>query len=238
MEILLQILFLGDNKILCQCSYLHTKASNMKKQISLLLISLGVTGLLFAQPKPKPKQSSQSEMDRQMAEAMKDMSPEEQAEMKKMMGQVMPELMQKNTTISDNPAFSDNKLLIPKKDIVYINSIPKKIFTKTDITTSTASLFSKLMLKAAPEEKTIINKIIAKEKKGTGMMGASVTAFIQGHSQAAMGLAMKAVLANPDNPVYQNNLAAILSQSGYPEKAIPYLRKLQQQFPGNSTVLE
>ncbi len=202
-----------------------------------ILFSLPFSMISYSQTKPKPRQNAQSEMEKQMAEAMKDMSPEEQAEMKKMMGNVMPELMQKNTTVADYPAFTDNKMLIPKKETTYINSIPKKIFTKTDVTSTTSSLFGKLMLKAAPEEKSIINRIIAKEKKGSVLMGAAITAFIQGHSQAAMGLAMKAVQANPDNLIYQNNLAAILSQSGYPEKAIPYLRKLQQQFPGNSTVL-
>lgn len=188
---------------------------------------------------PTPKQPSQTDMNKMLEDAMKaeGMSKEEQAEMKKMMGDVMPAMAQKNNSMAGYTEFSNNKVLIPKKDIAYINSIPKKAFTKADVTTNVLQLYNKLMLRSDPAEKAIINKVLAKEKKASALMGASITAFLQGHSQAAMGLAMKAVQTNADNPIYQNNLAAILSQSGYPEKAIPYLRKLQQQFPGNSTVL-
>ena len=52
-----------------------------------------------------------------------------------------------------------------------------------------------------------------------------------------MALSMKAIKADPKNVIFQNNLAAILSQSGYPEKAIPYLKKLSIRFPDNGTVL-
>lgn len=67
-------------------------------------------------------------------------------------------------------------------------------------------------------------------------MAAASTAFLMGHRPAAAGLAMKAVLADPASLVYQNNLAAILTQTGYPEKAIPYLNTLRQVKPGNSTL--
>jgi tetratricopeptide (TPR) repeat protein len=60
--------------------------------------------------------------------------------------------------------------------------------------------------------------------------------MMQGHRLAALGLAMQAVIAKPVNLNYQNNMAALLTENGYPENAIPYLNTLQQLVPGNSTV--
>ena len=193
--------------------------------------------LTFAQPGKKPveKPPTPSEMDKAMEEAMKGMSPEEKAEMQKMMKTVMPDMEKKPG--SDVVPFTDNKKLIPTKDVNRINSIPKKIFTDADVISNTAILYNKLMVKIPTSEKAIITSVLAKAKNGSALMEAAITSFMQGHNPAAMGLAMKAVQADPKNMNHQNNLAAILSQSGYPEKAIPYLQKLSTQFPGNSTVL-
>jgi len=45
------------------------------------------------------------------------------------------------------------------------------------------------------------------------------------------------VQSDPANPNWQNNMASLLTQYGYPEQAIPVLQKLKNQFPQNSTVL-
>ncbi len=205
----------------------------MKKYLlvyTLLLIMVAA----FAQTKPKPKEKSLSEMDKAMEDAMKGMSEEEKVEMRKMMKDMMPEMAKKP---GSDVSFTDNKKLIPLKDVKRINSISKKIFTDADVTANTSLLYSKLMAKISPSEKTIITNVLAKTKKGSALMEAALTSFLQGHNQAAMGLALKAVQAEPKNVTSQNNLAAILSQSGYPEKAIPYLKKLSRQFPTNGTVL-
>lgn len=202
---------------------------------SVLLLFMGAA---FAQTKPKPKQEkppAQSEMDKAMEEAMKGMSPEEKAEMRKMMKGVVPEMEKKPG--SGVVSFTDNKSLIPAKDINRINSIPKKIFTDADVSTNTALLYNKLIAKLPAPEKAIITNVLAKARNGSALMEAAIVSFMQGHYQAAIGLSLKAVQIEPKNTTYQNNLAAILSQSGYPEKAIPYLKKLSIQFPDNSTVL-
>lgn len=210
----------------------------MKKYLlaSILLLAMGAA---FAQPGKKPvakeKPLTQSEMDKMMEDAMKGMSEEEKAEMRKMMKTVMPEMEKKPG--SDVVPFTDNKKLVPAKDVNRINSIPKKLFSDADVSTNTALLYSKLMAKIPASEKAIITSVLAKAKDGPTLMEAAITSFMQGHNQAAMGLAMKAVQAEPKNMNHQNNLAAILSQSGYPEKAIPYLKKLSTQFPTNGTVL-
>ncbi len=212
------------------------KSTTILLSIFLLLISSGVE----AQTKPRPKQNppSKAEINKMMEDVLnaEDMSKEEREEMKKMMKEVMPALTNKKTNTADYGVFTDNKQLIPKRDAARINAIPKKAFTDADVTATTTNLYNKLMLRAKANEKSIIATVIAKEKKGSSLMAAAVIAFLQGHNQAAMGLAMKAVLADPKNINYQNNLAAILSQSGYPEKSIPYLNKIHQQLPGNSTI--
>ena len=210
----------------------------MKKYLlaSILLLFIGAAIAQPAKkPVPKTKHPAQSEMDKAMEDAMKDMSEDEKAEMRKMMKSVMPELEKKPG--SDLVPFTDNKKLLPKKDITHINSIPKKIFTDTEASANTALLYSRLMAKIPVSEKAIMTNVLAKAKNGSSIMEAAITSFMQGHHHAAMGLAMKAVQAEPKNVIYQNNLAAILSQSGYPEKAIPYLKKLSTQFPANGTVL-
>jgi tetratricopeptide (TPR) repeat protein len=200
--------------------------------IALLFLSLGE---IMAQTKPKEKPPTQSEIDKMMDDATKDMSDEEKAEMKKMMKGMMPEMTKKPGSVA--VSFSDNRTLIPPKDINRINSIPRKIFTEADVTSNTALLYGKLIVKIPASEKAIITNVLSKAKNGSAIMEASVTSFMQGHNQAAMGLALKALQADPKNANHQNNLAAILSQSGYPEKAIPYFNKLSRQFPDNSTVL-
>lgn len=197
--------------------------------------------LSIAQTPKKPAKSqqkppTQSEMDKMMEEAMKGMSPEEKAEMRKTMKEIMPALNETNTKTADYPEFSNNKLLLPAKDVVRINSISNKLLLQSDVVNATTILFNKVMANAPAAEKTIINKVIAKEKKAAALMAASIIAFLQGHNEAAIGLSMKAVLSDGTNLIYQSNMAAILTQCGYADKAIPYLRKLLQQQPGNSTL--
>ena len=206
----------------------------MKKYILIPLLVL-LMSIGFAQTKPKAKAPPLSEMDKAMEEAMKGMSEQEKAEMRKMMKSVMPEMAKKPGAAV--VAFTDNKKLIPAKDVSRINSISKKIFTEADVSSNTALLYSKLIIKIPTSEKTIITTVLAKATNSSSIMEAAIISFMQGHGQAAMGLALKAVQADPKNVNHQNNLAAILSQSGYPEKAIPYLKKLSAQFPSNSTVL-
>lgn len=207
---------------------------------SLLLIScLVLCEISFAQPGKKPipkeKSPSQTEVTKMMEDAMKDMSEEEKTEMRKMMKNVMPEISKKPGSVAGT--FTDNKMLVPAKDINRINSIPKKLFTEADINTNTSLLYSKLIAKIPVAEKSIITKVLSHSLDGSSLMSTATTALLQGHYQAAMALAMKAVQSDPKNAVFQNNLAAILSQSGYPENAVSYLKKLCLQFPGNSTVL-
>lgn len=212
------------------------------RSLTLLLLLWALAPAISAQTKPAPKKPpvghtpSKSEMDRMMEEAMKGMSKEEQEEMKKMMKRVQPAMEKMVNTTADYPEFTDNLELVPSRDQERINTIGKKSFSPAELQQNTLTLYNKLMVNAPADEKTIINQVLAKQKKADVLMAAASTAFLMGHRPAAAGLAMKAVMLDGKNLVYQNNLAAILTQTGYPEKAIPYLNTLRQQKPGNSTL--
>jgi len=171
-----------------------------------------------------------------MQEAMKGMSKEDQEEMKKMMKSVQPAMDKMMNSTADYPEFTDNLQLVPAKNQSKITNIGKKSFSPAELQQNTLALYTKLMINAPAEDKTIVNQVVAKHKKADVLMASATTAFLMGHRPAAAGLAMKAVLADGKNIVYQNNLAAILTQTGYPEKAIPYLNTLREIKPGNSTL--
>ncbi len=204
--------------------------------IFLLLMS---SVLAFGQPvkKPAEKPPTQSEMDKMMEDAMKGMSEEEKAEMRKMMGNVMPAMMEQNSKMADYPEFTSNKQLVPKKDIVRINAIPKKMLTQVGIVPYVTNLYNKIMTKGDAAEIAIVKNVIAQSPKANDLGSAAILCMMQGHPQAAMALSMKAVQSAPSSVNLQNNMASLLTQYGYPEQAVPVLQKLRNDFPENSTVM-
>ena len=217
----------------------------MKKYFFTLTI-LFAASIAFAQPgkKPAAKQKSspqkapaQKEMDKMMEDEMKGMSEDEKTEMRKIMKTVMPSLQEHNDKIADYPEFTSNKQLVPKRDLPRINSIPKKKLLQQDMAAYAATLFNKIITRGDAAEVALAKKIIAQNPKPNAIGGAAVLCMLQGHPQAAMALSIKAVQADPSNANWQNNMASLLTQYGYPEQAIPVLQKLKNQFPRNSTVL-
>jgi tetratricopeptide (TPR) repeat protein len=218
-----------------------TIMKNLLGTILILVLSVLVS---VAQPATKPKQkpaatnTSQPDINKMMEEAMKgeNMSPEEKEQMKKMMKDVLPDIIGQGKTV-DYPNITDNKQFMPAKNAAAIAAIPKRKLTVADIRLYTSDLYSKLMSKVDAEEATIIKSIIAKTTKARDLNIAAVFCMLQGHAQSAMAISMKAVQADPSNIVLQNNMAAMLTQYGYPAQSIPVLKKIVAETPGNSTVL-
>ncbi len=212
------------------------------KKISLLFCGLFLAGLLAqAQPgkKQKNQPAAQPDMNKLLEEAMKSegMSKEEQEEMKKMMKGVMPALEEHNNTTADYPEFTSNRELLPSRDPVKINAAKKKKISQPEISGYAASLCNKILAKADPAETALIKQVLARSPNARDLAAAAVLAMQQGHPELALALSMKSVQAEPANPVYQNNMASLLSQYGFPELAIPVLQKLRNEYPLNSTVL-
>lgn len=213
----------------------------MKKYLLVIGILILVCQAIFAQPRPKPKtaktQPSQPDMNKLMEDAMKDMNPAEKAEMKKMMGGMMPALMEHNAKTADYPAFTNNKELLPKKSVVKLNNLLKKKLSSLEVAPYAGNLYTKLITNGDPAEIAIIKSIIAKAPTAAQLESAAILCMLQGHPQAAMAIAAKSVQADAGNLNGQNNLASLLTQYGHPEKAIPLLNKLADDAPSNSTVL-
>lgn len=202
-----------------------------------------ISAAAIAQPGKKPaqqKQPSQADINKMMEEAMKGegMSKEEQEQMKKMMKDIMPAMQENNATIADYPTFDNNKKLLPPKATAKIAAAnAKKALTKTEVSAYATGLYNKLMAKADPAEAALIKKILAQTPKASDLGAATVLAMLQGHPEAALALSMKAVIADPSSLTWQNNMAALLTSYGHPEHAIPILKKLEDDLPLNSTVL-
>lgn len=207
------------------------------KKIFLTILSFQLVTVTISQSRPKQKPPTQSEMNKQMTEAMRGMSPEEQAEMRKMMKEIMPALNEKSARMAEYPDFSSNQMLVPKKDVSAIAAISKKKVTQAEMSGYAGNLYSKIMSKGEAAEIALVKSVIAKAPKANDLGNASILAMMQGHPQAAMALSMKAVQQDPQNVNAQNNMAAMLTQYGYAEQAMPVLEKLKNQFPKNSTVL-
>lgn len=215
----------------------------MKHYFLLLLLAAPLL-YLQAQPDKKPAKpatssSPQPDMNKMLEEAMKaeGMSKEEMEQMKKYMQNIMPGMNEMNAKTADYPEFSNNSQLIPKKDAARMSNMSKKALAKTEVGSYANNLFTKLMTKGDPAEIAIVKKVISMTPKAADLGTAAVLAMLQGHSQAAMALSCKAVTADPSNFNWQNNMAALLTSYGYPEQAMPLLRKLQNDLPVNSTVL-
>ncbi len=195
----------------------------------------------FSQPVKKPVKkentSQQTQMDKAMEEAMKGMSEEEKAEMKKMMGAVMPALTDHNNKTASYPEFTRNAQLVPAKDVAKIRAASAKKLTQAEMSAYAANLYNKIMAKGDAAEIALVKKAIAQSPKANDLGKAAIVCMMQGYPQAAMALSMKVVQTDPANTNWQNNMASLLTQYGYPEQALPVLQKLNNQMPGNSTIL-
>jgi Flp pilus assembly protein TadD len=185
----------------------------------------------------KPKQPSKAEMDKMMDDAFKKagMSKEDAAAMKEVMkdqGNKPP--AQQPVNLDD--ILKDNKQLVPAKNTAKINGV-KKQYTATEVTSTVNSMYTKLLAKGDAAQIAMAKKAMAVAKTCTALMDAANTAILQGQPHTALLLSLKAVQTCSSNLVAQNNLAAMLTQYGYPEQAIPFLQKLNAEDKGNSTVL-
>ncbi len=209
----------------------------MKQLFCFFFLAFLIAAQLPAQVKPKPNsQPKKTDAEKMMEEMMKDsgMTDEEKEIMKDVFKGMSPD---KTTPSAAQADFTDNKSLIPAKDAARIRSINLRSLSDNEIATQANTMYSKLMAKAPSADKSLINTTLTKAKSAAALRSASVIALLQGQNIASMALAMKSVSAEPGNVNNQNNLAAVLTQSGYPEKALPILYKLQNQLPANSTVL-
>lgn len=205
--------------------------------LSLLLLCVNLFAQNLSSNTSKKGNPSVSEMQKKMEESMKDMDPDEKAELQKMMKGMMPAMTEPSEAMFVYADFETNAQLVPKKDRARIAAIPKQKVTAATIGTYASNLYAKIMAKGEPQEIALIKSVLTKAITASDLNNAAILAMAQGHPQTAMALSMKAVQKDQTNTNFQNNMAALLSQYGYSEQAIPILDKLIIDFPYNSTVL-
>jgi tetratricopeptide (TPR) repeat protein len=212
----------------------------MKKNIAvlqgLLLLCLCVT----AQKKPAPKgPPSPAAINKMMEQQLKKggiKGPEADA-FKEAMNGMMTISKEDIGVIDVYEDFADNKLLLPERQTARIKTIAATYSSDEEVAGAAKKMYEKLVLKLPAGEKSEITRIVSAYNNAGSLHSAAVTALLQGRRQVALGLALKAVGLENDNLVYQNNVAAILTENGYPENAIPFLRKLNREVVNNGTVL-
>ncbi len=204
----------------------------MKKIITLCLLCAFVGNLQAQKPKT-PKATTADDMKAIMKQA--GMSKEEM----KMVKEVMGANINKPSTQSaanGEELFTKNSQLIPAKNAAKIASI-KNNYSNAEATAAINNLYTKLLAKGDAKQIAMAKKAMQVATTPTALLDASTTAMLSAQQHTALLLALKAAQQNPINAVAINNVAALLTQYGYPEQAIPFLQKLQKENPFNSSIL-
>jgi tetratricopeptide (TPR) repeat protein len=219
----------------------------MKKYL-LFIYFIFISVIAFTQNKPKPvkpqeKPPTQKEMDEMMKE-MENMYKNLNLEERKLydsMGVKFP-------NIKNMPKLSDKQLadaweadgkLFPAKKTVLINTLPKRIFTNTELSEYIKRINSSIAPKLNPKAKQLADKVLEQyktDKNYGGMVAAAANGmWVLGFKEPAVYLMGKAVelLPNADN---YNNFAAYLTMTGAAHISIPILEKLNSIHKKNSTI--
>ena len=208
----------------------------MKKYFSLVIL-LFISCMMSAQPgkkpaaKKRPAQTTQPDINKMMEEAMKqeNMTEEEKAEMRKAMGQatqVADEMKKAGITGSAG----SNVPKIPVKQTGLLRLIPV-VQTQQQLNSYFTSLFTECKKNIPVDVATKVDQmIIALNGNENELARLPITLFLNKNIKAAVYAAVKVLQTNSNSPLVQNNSAFILQQSGYPGKAVPVFKFLQQKY--------
>ena len=126
----------------------------------------------------------------------------------------------------------------PAKNTALLASLPKKVFTKTELISFLNDTYLQLSKKLPPGISSSVQSIAAKYNNDGNKMGdAAVAGWYTNYQEESLLLILRAAANNPDNRLLLNNCAALLNMSGIEQKAIPVLKYVLQSSPGNSMLL-
>lgn len=193
--------------------------------------------------KPQEKPPTQKEMDEMMKEMenmYKNLTPEERR-IYDSMGVKFPNIknMPKLSDKQLADAWEDDGKLFPAKKTALINSLPKRIFTNTELTEYIKKINRSIPSKLNTNAKQLADKVLEQyktDKNYGGMVAAAANGmWVLGFKEPAVYLMGKAVelLPNADN---YNNFAAYLTMTGAAHISIPILEKLNSIHKKNSTI--
>lgn len=126
----------------------------------------------------------------------------------------------------------------PAKNTTLLASLPKKIFTKTELVGFLNDLYIQLSKKLPASVVSSVQAMAANYKNDGNKMGdVAMMGWYSSHPEESILLIVKAAAVNPDNEVLLNNCAALLNLGGIEQKAIPILKYVLQSYPDNSMLL-
>ena len=201
----------------------------MKRCLFFTVYFLLLAGIAITQPGKKTgakeKIPTQSEIDKMMADAMKDMSEDEKKQVKEAI-QMGKEMAQKGMTGNIVAAGVPK---IPSKQTQLLSKMPR-LTSKQQYNAYLAGLLTESKKNIPSSIITEVDKFFLKNSKDpVGQANIAAVLFLQKKPSAAVYAAIKTAISKPDDILLQDNLAVILHQTGYPEKALPILKFLLPQ---------
>ncbi len=219
----------------------------MKKIFTLTLLTGLFCHQLFAQP-------TQAEIDKMMKQAQEMMnkygndSTVKNAmkgiqDKQKQVSEAMKNQQGNNTTNSsvyvDLSDYSNvDNWKFPAKNIALLSSLPRKIFTKTELISFINDVYTQLSKKFYPGISSSVQNIAAKyNNDGNKMADAAISGWYNDYREESLLLILKAAVNNPNDGMLLNNCAALLNMNGIEHKAIPILKYILQSYPNSAMVL-
>lgn len=204
------------------------------KKCTLIFISLFLMCAAFAQPVKKPpakqKAPPQSELNKAMEDAMKGISEEEKAEMRKMMKQATQTADEAKKAGITGINIGNGLPNFPVKQTGLLRQIPV-VQTQQQLDSYFGSLFTECKKNIPATTVSKVDQMIsALNENENELARLPLTLFLNRNVKAAVYAAMKVLRVNSSSPLIQNNSAFILQQSGYPGKAVPVFKYLQQKY--------
>lgn len=204
----------------------------MKKSILTLVLFLIVVCVLGQTTPKSQKEKEQAQMEQMMIQAMKQegMSQSEIDEAMKEYRTMMPVVEEMKESGMKANSYS-SEISLPIKQTKLLTNLPlltNQELAKQYVTTLSNEAFAKI----PTEIKNKADQIWTENhySKDTGML-----LFMKGERKAAVYISLKIAAKFPEDNLVKNNLAFVLAQSGYPQKAIPLQQQLYNQYKDDHT---
>ena len=216
----------------------------MKRMILLTLSFFLLMSNMQSQTKPKEKAPAGNDMDQMMKEARKAMDGMSPGDKKAMedMGVKMPSVNNIPTVTDQQLHNANNETVsaVPKKDLARITLANSTIISDAGMAAHIDKIQTLVSNKMKPDYKTRaeeIYQLLSQNNTSPAAQGQTAIAFlIEGKPMLALYILGKACKKLPDADNL-NNYAAVLTNFGAEQLALPILNNLNSHYPQNSTIL-
>ncbi|MBI5324187.1 MAG: tetratricopeptide repeat protein [Ignavibacteriae bacterium] len=148
----------------------------------------------------------------------------------------LEKIMQNFEKSTGNLAVDEPEFAVPKRNDKLLSSIPKETFTTEQLKKYVSSLMTKFeAIKVNSRYKDNVLKYFPPEKTKDYQDAAFIFWFKGGILESLYSILRAA--DGTDDWLAINNLSALLNIGGYPHKAIPMLKYLNEKYPKNKIVL-